>query len=204
MTRLACIALLLAGCATSGGRMAAQSPQRFTGYPYDVKDEGNRVTGLVCGVSVDYTVEQRGGAVVLTGFDGSRQPIYLEVRDDGGARHITGSLSNHAGVGEVDLTVSANALKGRAGLRKFDLAARDDAFAGTMTALDMQGKAAATVDGRATLQSLPPAEAGAILPSLLNCEGQLGRYLFQNPLVVRIGGPAGYEPRAANAVNEAR
>jgi hypothetical protein len=201
MKRLACIALLVAGCATTGGNVPTRTAQRFTGYPYDVQDEGNRVTGQVCGINIDYTVEQRDGATVLNGFDGAHQPVYLEVRDGGGARHIVGSLSNHAGVGEVDLTLTAAEIKGRAGLRNFKLtAAQDDAFDGTMTALDQQGEGEATVEGRAVLQSLPPAEAGAILPSLLNCEGKLSRFLNQNPLLVRLGGPPGYEPRAANAV----
>jgi hypothetical protein len=201
MKRLACIALLVAGCATTSSNTPTRTAQRFTGYPYDVQDEGNRVTGTVCGVNVDYTVEQREGATVLSGFDGSHQSVYLEVRDGSGTRHITGSLGNHAGVGEVDLTLTANEIKGRSGLRNFKLTAtQDDAFDGTMTALDQQGQGEATIEGRAVLNSLPPAEAGAILPSLLNCEGKLSRFLNQNPLLVRLGGPPGYEPRGANAV----
>ena len=201
MKRLACITLLVAGCATTSSNVPSRTAQRFTGYPYDIQDEGNRVTGQVCGMNVDYTVEQREGATVLNGFTGTHQPVYLEVRDGNGARHIVGSLGDHAGVGEVDLTVSATEIKGRAALRNVTLkATEDDAFAGTMTALDQQGEGEATVEGRAVLQSLPPAEAGAILPSLLNCEGKLSRFLNQNPLLVRLGGPPGYEPRAANAV----
>jgi hypothetical protein len=202
MKRLVSLALLVVGgCATTGSNVPARSAQRFTGYPYDVQDEGNRVTGSVCGINVDYTVEQRDGATVLSGFDGTHRPVYLEVRDSGGTRHIVGSLGNHAGVGEVDLTLSAAAISGRAGLRDFRLAAtEDDAFDGTMTALDQQGQGEATIEGRAQLQALPAADAGAILPSLLNCEGKLSRFLNQNPLLVRVGGPPGYEPRGANAV----
>jgi hypothetical protein len=202
MKRLACIALVTVGCATASSNMPARTAQHFTGYPYDVHDEGNRVSGEVCGINVDYSVEQRGGATVLSGFDGTHQPVYIEVRDSDGTRHITGTISGRAaGVGEVDLTVSPTELKGRAGLRNFTLvAAQDDFFDGTMTALDQQGQGEATIEGRAQLQSLPPAEAGAILPALLNCEGKLSRFLNQNPLLVRVGGPPGYEPRGANAV----
>ncbi len=200
MTRLACIALLLAGCATAGSMAPARQAQRFTGYPYDVKDEGNRITGVVCGVTVDYTVEQRGAATVLSGFDGTHQPVYIEVSDRDGVRHIVGSPGARTGAGEVDLTLGAGHLRGRAGLRNVDLVAHDDALDGTITALDKQGTGEATIEGRTLLGAMPPADAGAILPPLLNCEGRLGQYLFQNPLLVRVGGPPGYEPRTANAV----
>jgi hypothetical protein len=200
MKRLACFVLLASGCATTGGVAPARQAQHFTGYPYDVRDEGNRVSGQVCGVNVDYTVEQRGAKTVLSGFDGAHQPVYLEVRADGDGRRITGSLSQRAGVGEVDLRVTPSDIAGRAGLRHFELHANGDQFDGVMTALDMQGHGDATVEGRSELGALPLADVGAILPTLLNCEGRLGHYLFQNPLLVRLGGPAGYEPRAANAV----
>lgn len=201
MKRLVGLALLFAGCATAGHVAPARQAQRFTGYPYDIRDEGNRVTGLVCGVSVDYTVEQRGNATVLSGFDGSHQPIYVEVRDDADRRHIVGTLNQRPGTGEVDLSITPMELSGRAGLRKFALTAKaEDEFDGVMTSLDQQGRGEATIEGRSLLQSLPAADAGAILPALLNCEGRLGRYLFQNPLLVRVGGPPGYEPRGANDV----
>jgi hypothetical protein len=201
MKRLACIALLVSGCATVGSNAPTRTAQHYTGYPYDLHDEGNRISGSVCGVNVDYTIEQRNGATVLTGFSGTRQPVYLEVRDSDGKRHIVGTLSSRAAVGEVDLTLSPTELKGRSGLRNFRLiATADDTFDGTMTALDQQGQGDATVEGRAQLEALPPAEAGTILPTLLNCEGKLSRFLNQNPLYVRIGGPPGYEPRTANAL----
>src|SRR5262249_2011699 len=148
MKRLVSIALvIIGGCATTSSNTPARSAQRFTGYPYDVQDEGNRVTGSVCGINVDYSIEQRDGATVLSGFDGSHQPVYLEVRDSEGARHIVGSLGNRAGVSEVDLMVSPAEIKGRAGLRNFKLAAtQDDAFDGVMTALDQQGQGEATVE----------------------------------------------------------
>ena len=48
----------VAGCATTSG--GPRTAQRFTGYPYDVSDDGDRISGLVCGVNVDYTVQNRG------------------------------------------------------------------------------------------------------------------------------------------------
>ena len=74
----------IAGCATGGAKTA----QRYTGYPYDVHDEGNRVSGLVCGINVDYTVQHRGDGVLVSGFGGRSH--FIQVRDDNGVRRVTG------------------------------------------------------------------------------------------------------------------
>ena len=85
--RLWMLAALVAGCATTG--TGTKTAQRYTGYPYDITDEGNRISGLVCGVNVDYSIAQRGDVTSITGFGGRSQ--FIEVRDEGGQRHVTGS-----------------------------------------------------------------------------------------------------------------
>lgn len=186
------IALLTIGCATTGSHPA----QRFTGTPYDVKDEGDRITGLVCGVAVDYTVDHQGGRTVLGSFG---RPAHLEVTRDGAGRHIVGTLGTHVGADEVDLTLRPEGLTGRAGLRDFDLAADGDRLHGAMTTLHVQGATEATVDGRSTLAAMPDALVAAVLPSLLNCDRSLGHQMMQPALLVRIGGEPGYEPRENNS-----
>ena len=187
------LAIGLAGCAT-GGRTAAQ---RYTGYPYDVHDEGNRVSGLVCGVNVDFSVDHHGDRTVVSGF-GARS-VYMEVRDQGGERHVTGSLGAGPDRGELDLVVTANRVKGRAGVRDVDLvAAGDDTYRGRYTVRNQPGEAPMTIEGRSELMKLPPAELGALMPGMINCEGPVGRPVIWGPVAIRFGGPPGYETRAAN------
>jgi hypothetical protein len=192
MRQCSILAMCLLGCATTGTR----TTQRFTGNPYDVKDEGSRITGLVCGVAVDYTVDHMGPRTVLGGFGRAAR---LEVTTKDGERHIVGTLGTHVGADEVDLRVTGDHLVGRAGLRDFNLAADGDRFAGTMTTLHVQGAAEATVDGRSLLAQMPDEAMAAVLPTLLNCDRGLGRQILQPPLAVRIGGAPGYEPREANS-----
>jgi hypothetical protein len=193
MTKLALVALVLGGCAT-----ASSGGQRLTGYPYDVHDEGNRVDGLVCGLSVDYTVGRSGDATSLSGFDGTRQPVYLEVKQSGDQRHVVGSLGSRTGTGEVDLVVTPQRIKGRAGMRDLDLVAAGDGYRGTMTVLGYQGPVAMTVDGRRELLELSPSQLGSILPTLVNCGTPPNRPMVRDTVAVRVGGPPGYETRAAN------
>lgn len=186
------LAVGLAGCATSGRTTA----QRYTGYPYDVHDEGNRVSGLVCGVNVDYSVDHRGDATVVSGF-GSRS-VYMEVRDQGAARHMTGSLGAGPDRGELDLVVTADRVTGRAGIRDVELVAAGDEYRGRYTVRNQPGEAPMTIEGRSELLKLPAAELGALMPAMLNCEGPVGRPVIWGPVAIRFGGPPGYETRAAN------
>jgi len=182
----------VAGCATGGAKTA----QRYTGYPYDVSDEGNRISGLVCGVNVDFSVSQRGDETVVSGFGG--RSVYMAVRDENGVRHVTGSLGARPDRGELDVTLTPTTLQGRAGVRDVNLVAVGDTYRGTYTVRNQPGSAPMTVEGRAELLKLPPAELGALMPAMLNCEGPVGRPVMWGPVAIRFGGPPGYETRAAN------
>lgn len=193
MGRWLCLALVLGGCATTSSR-----GQRLTGYPYDVHDEGNRVDGLVCGVSIDYTVANKSDGATLSGFGGTHQPVNLDVTVSGDERRIVGSLGTHTGANEVDLVITPQRIKGRAGLRDFDLLAAGDGYRGTMNVRGFQGPVEMTVDGRAELLKLSPADLGAIAPTLLNCGTPPNHPTVRDVVVVRFGGAPGYETRAAN------
>jgi hypothetical protein len=196
------IALVAAsGCATTASRVADRSSrQRFTGDPYDVWDEGRRITGSVCGLNVEYTVSHSGATTTLSGFADSGRPLYVEVRNEGAIRHITGALGVLTGANEVNLAVSSDRLRGRAGLRNFELVAVGDSFRGAMQALNTYAPVPALVDGRTALQQLPDAALGAILPPLLNCNAPFGRPTARPDVMVRVGGPAGYETRTTNEI----
>jgi len=189
--RLVLALALVAGCATTG----ATTAQRFTGDPYDVKDEGDRVTGLVCGVNVDYTVDRSGSRTVLGSFG---RPAHLEVTHEGAARHIVGTLGTRVGADEVDLVLTPGSLTGRAGLREFSLTMKDDRLSGSMATLHVQGAVPATIEGRSVLASMPDATVAAVLPTLLSCDHGFGDGIMHPELAVRMGGPAGYEPRENN------
>ena len=202
MRRLTLFALLsLAGCATT--MPVAKAPtQHFTGQPYNVSDEGHRVSGSVCGVNVDYSVAKSGDSTVLNGFMGTGRTVYVEVAPTATGRHITGTLGAHTGTGEIDLYVDGNSIKGRAGQRKFDLHGDGDAFSGPMTALNTVGWVPAVVNGRGELANMPSSDMGAILPPLLNCSAPIGRVgAVRSGMMVSIGGPAGYDTRQANELH---
>ena len=183
----------VAGCATTSG---TQTAQRFTGYPYDVKDDGSRVSGLVCGMSVDYSVEQHGDVTRVSGFGGGS--VFLEVRDTAGARHLTGTLGGGVGRSQLDLVMTSDQLKGRAGRRDVALKAVGDRFEGGYKLLNMIGWAPMTIEGRDTLEKLPAAELAALLPAMLNCEAPMSRPIIEAPVALRFGGPPGYETQQAN------
>ena len=185
----------VAGCATAGsGKPATQ----YTGYPYAIKDDGGRISGLVCGMSIDYSVSQQGDVTRVSGFGSGA--VYFEVHDKPYARHVTGSLGGGPSRAQVDLTLTADLLRGQAGLREVDLGAAGDTFQGHYKVRNMLGSAEMTIEGRDLLWKLPAAELAALLPGMLNCEGPMGRPVVYGPVAVRFGGPAGYESRGANDI----
>jgi hypothetical protein len=203
--RWLCFALVaVTGCAASSRSVVSQaSPQRYTGDPYDVYDHGGRISGAVCGVNVEYSISHPDGGVRLNGFAGGRA-VYFEVRDQpGGGRRVTGAFGTRVGTNEVDLLVAGGRLQGRSGVRRFDLVGVGDELRGSMSALNTLGPVGAVVAGRAALAQLPDAELGAILPSLLNCSAPFGGHTIRPSMVVRIGGPAGYDTRYANEIGRA-
>lgn len=195
-------ALALGGCATTGSSTttATATAQHFTGRPYDIKDEGNRVTGLVCGVPVDYTVRREAGTTVLTGFSDNGRPLDLRVARDGDGRRIVGALGLRTGANEVDLKVDDAAIAGQSGIRKFDLRANGDGYGGKVTSYALIGAVYGQVDGRGELQRMPDEAVAAVLPTLLNCDSPM-RAAVHPQLAVRFGGPPGYETRQANQIH---
>jgi hypothetical protein len=182
----------IAGCATT----QARSAQRFTGYPYDITSTGDRISGLVCGVNVEYSVSHRAGQTDVNGFGG--RSVFIQVRDNGPERHITGSLGGSVARGQLDVTLTPTRLVGRAGIRDLDLVAAGDSYRGRYEVRNEIGSAPMVVEGRSALLDLPPAALGALVPAMLNCEGPVGRPVMHGPVAIRFGGPPGYETRAAN------
>jgi hypothetical protein len=188
---------LAAGCATGGMPRAKQAPVAFTGEPYEMRDSGDRIDGKVCGIDIEYTVQERpDGTLALSGFIDARRPAYIELRQRNGQREISGSLGEEPATGAVDLQLSADRLRGRVGLRNFELSARDDQLVGQVRVAGTERPSDATVLGRSVLQSMPAADQAALLPPLLSCfMARIGRAFTREPFVVRVGGPPGALPQ---------
>jgi hypothetical protein len=192
-----------AGCATT-----SQPAARYTGYPYDIKDDGSRISGQVCGMNVDYGVSRHGDVTRVDGFGSiasggseveTQRTHFFEVRDKPGARYLTGSLGGGPTSSQIDLVMTSDLLRGQVGVRDVELHAVGDELQGHFTIRNMTGTALMRIEGRDTLWKLPPAELAALLPGMLNCSAH-GRAIVQGPVTVRFGGPAGYETRWANSI----
>ena len=93
--------LTLLGCATLpktaivDGQEVPRKTLEFTGSPYSIthraahprpggpssglRDAGGNITGMVCGMDVDYSVRHEGDQVVMVGFLDQTQPTQLSV-----------------------------------------------------------------------------------------------------------------------------
>jgi hypothetical protein len=187
------VLLLATGCATVPARPA----QRFTGQPYDVRDDYDRVSGVVCGASIDFIVDRRSGEVSLTAFNADNRPASFTLTHENNGRHIVGAFSGRTGGSEVDLFVDDAGMRGKAGVRRIELRANGDVYYGKLMALGTLGGVPAIVGGRAELTRLPDETLAAVLPTLLNCQAP-GNSQTRGGLVVRIGGPPSFAPAWTN------
>lgn len=188
--------LLASACVGPGGAAGRRTtPITTTGRPFSVRQSGDRITGQVCGLDIDYGVQRLGDRLRLSGFLDGRVPSQLEVRDEGGERVISGALGTRAGSAAVELHLRPDRLSGRVGFRRFDLVRRGDLLSGSLRMAGTHEPTTATLYGAPALQALRPEAQGAILPGLLTCYvariGNFGR----SALVVGFGGPAGADPR---------
>jgi hypothetical protein len=199
----AALALCAPGCAARSASTAGAGPgnaQEYTGQPFTVRQQGARLSGLVCGQDIQYTM-QRGadGQTVLLGFLGTDAPSRLEVRQRGALRLISGSLGTPAGSAAVDLQLGPERLQGRVGFRYFDLRRAGDALTGPMRIAGTDDLAEATVQGVQAMWAMPEAAQAAVLANLLTCfVAPIGSY-GRSPLRVGFGGPAGAQPRGSSS-----
>ena len=185
--------------ACAAGPRAAPPGASFAGQPFSVRQSGDgRVAGQVCGEDLSYQRDGAGDEGRLVGFIGSA-PSQLAFRREADERVIEGSLGSAAGDAAVELRVSAEALTGRVGFRRFLLQRRGDEYQGELRIAGTDDPTTATVRGAAALWALPPAVASAVLPSLLTCfVAPIGSY-GRSPLVVGFGGAAGAQPRGSGS-----
>jgi hypothetical protein len=188
---------LVAGCASGP---ATRSATEYGGEPFDLRAEPNRITGQVCGMDLDYSVERRDDGVQLTGFIDAHYPTQVHICECNGQRVIEGALGNDVGNATVDLVLTGDKLDGRVGWRYFGLRARGDELYGPVHIAGVANATEVLLAGRDQLQRLPAEVQGALLPSLLSCNLQpIGRF-NRSALQVRIGGPPGALPHQSSAL----
>jgi hypothetical protein len=89
--------------------MVPRQTLSFTGQPYSIQHfdayprpagassglqaEGGRITGNICGVSVEYSVEHAGDRVKMSGLLESEYQAHLEIVDTDGYKTISGSMA---------------------------------------------------------------------------------------------------------------
>ena len=215
--------LLVAGCATVpktavvDGKVVPRLTLDLTGQPYQVKhegahpspgapsgglrDAGGRIHGNVCGMFVDFDVTHKGDHVQLVGSIDRIVPAAVDVADDHGMRHFTGSLGPLA----VDFVAGTGGMQGHVGIRVFAAEATPaDDYHGDMRIPGMYdpggGKQSISLEvhGRDALWAMPPADQAALLPTILTCGDTQFRML--DGLVVGFGGKVAYRPEGTSAV----
>jgi hypothetical protein len=212
----------VAGCATPktamvNGRAVPRLSLEFGGQPYQIKHEGahpepgrpsgglrdvgGRIHGHVCGMFVDFDVTHKGDHVQLVGSIDSHINASIDVSDENGMRHFTGTL----GTLGIDFIVNTGGMQGHVGIRVFalDAGAADDyagymRIPGLLRGGDNSGRLAAALHGREALWAMPAADQAAVLPAILTCGSMQFRVV--DDFDAGFGGHATERPPETSAV----
>jgi hypothetical protein len=209
--RFVLVALLLSCAATSQTAMLSEGTPRLTLHysngetfelqhqnafprvfdplrPRDISD--GKLTGRLCGVTVEYDARWFAGTLTLSGYgdiqwqghaqSGGPTNLTLGVSEPvAGRRKISGQFGGHIHSDSsspiVDLDVSTDHLEGRVGGRQFFLAAKGDYFVGQARERD-GGMQPFAIYGRSVLSTMPPADESLTLVALLACRGSVVEY----------------------------
>jgi hypothetical protein len=218
------LALLVAatGCATApktaviDGKVVPRLTMLFTGQPYEVKHEGaypkpggpssgvraagGSIHGHVCGMFVDFDVTHKGDHVQLVGSIDNRTSAEIDVAEENGMRHFTGSLGNLG----IDFIAGTGGMQGHVGIRVFALDLVDDGadykgfmrIPGLFDVKNTEGRLPVTVHGPQALWDMPPADQAALLPAIFTCSNTQFRVV--DGLDVGFGGkPTRYAPESS-------
>ena len=157
-----------------------------------LRSYGGSIVGRICGVDVIYETQHRGRYLDVLGYvapadqvnetssDGKSNELiaYIRIRDrwslDGGMRDFTGAVGRSADGADsikrspvVDFTLSQNLLRGRIGLRYYNLRADKDSYVGMV---NIRGNLYPfELKGRTRLWAMPAADQAAILPLMMTC-----------------------------------
>jgi hypothetical protein len=158
-----------------------------------LRSYGGSIVGRICGVDVNYETEYRGRYLDVLGYvapadqineassDGKSSELiaFIRIRDrgslDGGLRDFTGAVGRSANGADsvknrspvVDFTLGQGFLRGRIGLRYYNLRAQNNSYVGLV---NIRGNLYPfELKGRGRLWSMPAADQAAILPLMMTC-----------------------------------
>lgn len=193
------------------GKLVPRQQLRFTGQPYAIQHidaypatvgpssgltaAGGRITGVICGSDVEYSVEHVGDRIKLNGFVDNQYNSHLEIAETNGFHTISGSVAYR----EIAIQLFGDRLRGYIGRCPFDMTQEGDAFVQTTynQTVAEGNEMHLRINGLDALWKLPPADQAALLPMVIQC---LQQKMFENmghenPPAMGFGGPAGAVPR---------
>ncbi len=200
-----CVCLL--GCALGpvviDGKPVARVNHVFVGQPFHVTHKeahprpggpsagtqgaGGDISGNVCGMSVNLSVEHRRDHVVISGFLDGQAPMDVTIREVNGYHRIKGGMGYH----NVDLSLFGNRLIGWIGHCKVDMSTGPDPQANHLVQMvNIQGTPRALIlSGVNALWAMPAADQAATLPLLLQCQlSQMWNHFGADPPAIGFGG----------------
>lgn len=152
---------------------------QYTGQPYavrhlnahpepggassGVKEQGGRITGVICGSDVDLNVTHAGDHVELYGLVENQHQTTLQIAQTSGFHTITGSIAFR----EVKLELYGDRLRGFVGRCPVDMQQDGDALVDTVVSSGQQMQR--RLSGLDALWKLPAAPQALILPMVVSC-----------------------------------
>lgn len=157
---------------------------RFEGNPYAINHydahprpqaiaaeataDGGRISGLVCGLDVEYSVEHKSGETRMTGTIENQYPSNLRVITTKDVHAVVGNV----GPKEVRLEFSDQHIRGYVGRCPYRMIA-DPAVSGGDTLVEFIKSKGQEMRiemyGTKSLWQMPPADQAAVLPLILLC-----------------------------------
>lgn len=128
-----------------------------------VKEQGGRITGVICGSDVDLNVTHAGDHVELYGVVENQHQATLQIAQTQGFHTITGSIAFR----EVRLELYGDRLRGFIGRCPVEMVQEGDALVDTVVSNGQPMRRQLT--GLDTLWKLPAAPQALILPMVVSC-----------------------------------
>lgn len=154
-----------------------------------VKEQGGRITGMVCGSDVDVTVKHVGDHVELYGVVENQHMTTLQVAETEGFHTITGSIAFR----EVKLQLFGDRLRGFIGRCPVDMKQEGDALVENLVSSGQPMRL--QLNGLSSLWKLPAAPQAIILPMVVSCLiEKTFENLGRNPPALGFGGQVSAQP----------
>lgn len=173
------------------GKLVPRQQLKFTGQPYSIQHidayptalspssglnaAGGRITGVICGSDVEYSVEHAGDRIKLNGFVDNQYNSHLEISETNGFHIITGSVAYR----EIEIQLFGDRLRGFIGRCPFDMTQEGDALVQTTynQTVAQGNEMHLRINGLEALWKLPAADQAALLPMVVQC---LQQKMFEN------------------------